>query len=301
MTTSNSATATASPTGTATTLPTVRTQPFPELVCAEIWGGNRPINAPIELPGMRGKIFSRPCDGGRGGDVHYLSICSSGLLSRLCLADVAGHGESVALVSGELHRLLRRYMNTLDERRVLADLNRSVMDSEYRTLTTAVAVSYFPPTSTLYVSYAGHPPGWLYRAREARWQRVEPPVSAHAGRRLMDMPLGVDVRTVFSRRKLHVQPGDRFVAVTDGVLEAPSATHELYGDARLEKLLAQHHSSSPADLVDAVVAALVAHTGDAGLSHDDVTLLAVEFSAGPRGFGVWEGLKNRVLGPRPRR
>ena len=45
-----------------------------QLVCAEVWGGNRPIHAPIDMPGLRGAIYSRPCCGGRGGDIHYVAI-----------------------------------------------------------------------------------------------------------------------------------------------------------------------------------------------------------------------------------
>ncbi|MHC5029101.1 MAG: hypothetical protein ACYTGR_20310, partial [Planctomycetota bacterium] len=89
------------------------------LVCGEIHGGNRTVETSVDLPGMRGVIYSRPCDGGRGGDVHYLSVCGSGLLSRMCVADVAGHGEAVANVSAEMHQQLRRLMSWPDQRRVL--------------------------------------------------------------------------------------------------------------------------------------------------------------------------------------
>src|SRR5947209_4327986 len=85
--------------------------PALQLVCAEIWGGNRAVYRAVELPGLRGVLFSSPSDGGRGGDVHYLSVCGSGLLSRMCVADVVGHGEAVAAVSGEMHVLLRKLMN----------------------------------------------------------------------------------------------------------------------------------------------------------------------------------------------
>ena len=34
-------------------------------------------------------------------------VCGSGLVSRACLADVTGHGESVAVISQTMHDLLR--------------------------------------------------------------------------------------------------------------------------------------------------------------------------------------------------
>jgi sigma-B regulation protein RsbU (phosphoserine phosphatase) len=280
--------------------PAVPVVPQPEFVCAEIWGGNRAVHAPIELPGIRGWLFSQPCEGGRGGDIHYLSICSSGLISRMCLADVAGHGRSVALASGEIHRLLRRYMNSFDERRVLSDLNEHLLANPDARMTTAVTASYFPPLRRLSLSHAGHPPAWLYRQDEDHWRRVPPMAESH-DRRLVDLPLAIDPHTSFSRHKFQVEASDRLLLVTDGVLEAPAPTGELYGEVRLAGLLEEHRHAGVRDLARAIVDDVVAYTHDPSLSHDDVTLLLAEIVPGPPALGVWAMVKNRILGRRPRR
>ena len=75
------------------------------LACGEVFGGNEPVHTAIELPGLHGVLYSHPCHGVRGGDVHYLSVCGSGLLARVCIADVLGHGEVVAQVSAQMHAL----------------------------------------------------------------------------------------------------------------------------------------------------------------------------------------------------
>jgi hypothetical protein len=36
--------------------------------------------------------------GASGGDVHYVSVCPNGLVSRIALADVSGHGQAVVLL-----------------------------------------------------------------------------------------------------------------------------------------------------------------------------------------------------------
>jgi len=269
-----------------------------ELSCAEVWGGNRAINAPIRLPGIRGWVYSLPSVGGHGGDIHYVSLCSSGLMSRFCLADVAGHGETVARVSGDIHVLLRRYMNTADERCVLSELNRRLEGSELEHMTTAAAVSYLPPLRLLSVSYAGHPPGWYYRSSQRRWQRLLAGDGPARKREPVNLPLAVDPHTSFSRRRLRIQPGDRLLLVTDGVLEAPRReTGELFGEEGVAAVLADQRHNSVEELAAALVQALIEHTGDAELSHDDVTLLLLEFVPGPRGFGLWQMLLNRVLRP----
>jgi sigma-B regulation protein RsbU (phosphoserine phosphatase) len=262
-------------------------------ICAEVWGGNRPINTAINLAGVRGQVYSQPCDGGRGGDVHYVSICGSGLTSRFCLADVAGHGEKVARVSDELHNLLVRFMNDADQRRVLSALNGRLSKRDDQVLTTAVTATYFPPFRRLSISYAGHPPGWIYRVHDERWSRLMLPSAALRTKELVDLPLAVEPATVFTRRNVRVRPGDRLVVVTDGVLEAPAPNGELFGEERLQALLEHSRATPIEDLPSEILAAVMAHTQTDTLRHDDVTMMALEIVPGPKGLGVWHMLKTQ--------
>lgn len=282
------------------------------LVCSEIFGGNRPIRVPVELPGMRGELFSAPCDGGRGGDIHYLSVCGSGLLTRGCIADVAGHGATVSAISGELHGLMRRFMNHPDQRRVLAALNRRVVEMGFRAMTTAIAFTYYPPSGSFSLSAAGHPPAWLFSRAQQTWTRfpriADAPRQPRATRpedKYLDLPLGIEASTEFSRHRVHVEQGDRVVMLTDGVLEAPAPGGELFGDARVESVLRQHTGETPEQLAEAMLSAVAMHTGaptTAGISlahpvftHDDVTLFVGDFVAGPRGPAIWHAIRNRLI------
>jgi serine phosphatase RsbU (regulator of sigma subunit) len=268
------------------------------LVCTEVWGGNRPIDAPVDLPGVRGRIYSRPCAGGRGGDIHYLSVCSSGLIARACLADVMGHGQAVATVGTHIHHLLRRYMNTLDQRSVLARLNRTLSGIGLDVMTTAAMFTYLPPGRRLSVSYAGHPPGWLYRRAEDRWVRLGARDAVSRQEHCsVDLPLAVDADAEFTRIKLRAQLGDRLLLITDGVIETPSSGGLLFGTERLESLLNERRREPVPTIADALLETLVAYAGPAGLVHDDVTLLIVEFVPGPPGPAVWQMVKNRVVRP----
>ena len=223
------------PTAVADT-PTTTDLPL-RLVCTEAWGGNRFIDAPFEVPGVRGRLYSQPATGGSGGDVHCLAICNSGVLSHFCLADVVGHGDQVAAVGREIHGIIRQMLDAFDQRRILRKLNRQLYDGSFGRMTTAALASYEPPLGRLSISYAGHPPGWLYRAAEKRWTRLplaKPPAS---DRRLADAPLAIDGATRFNRRTVRVSRGDRLLLVTDGVLEASDAAGTLFGDAGLQALL----------------------------------------------------------------
>lgn len=246
------------------------------------------------MPGLRGWVYSQPYDGGRGGDVHYLSVCNSGLLARMCLADVAGHGEAVGAISQMLHTQLRRHLDYEDHRVLMARLNRQLMDDEIGAFATAATVTYYPPARRLSVSYAGHPPVWYYRREDRRWLTVQSDAATSADQ-LVNLPLAIDRRTEFTWKNFRVQWGDRLVMLTDGILEAPNGASEFFGDRRFGALLHEHAESSPQELVQHVAKQIGAWTG--GQKHDDITLLMVEFEPGPPGPAVWTALKNRLLRP----
>jgi phosphoserine phosphatase RsbU/P len=259
------------------------------LACGEIRGGNEPVHSAVEMPGLRGVLYSRPCHGPEGGDVHFASVCGSGLVARLCVADVAGHGQVVAAVGRAMHEHLRQSVNRFDDRRVMADLDRRLETEGLRAITTAAIASYYHPSQRLTVSYAGHPPGWIYRAIEDRWMRLEAaPLSAGAPR---DLPLGTGLGPDYSRQRLKAPPGDRILLVTDGVLEASSPDGLEFGTSGVEATL----FGTPEEIAARLLAALRAHTGAEDLAHDDVTFFVGEFVEGPPGPTLWKVLKNRVL------
>ena len=57
------------------------------LACFELWGGNHSADHPVELPGLAGWVYSAPFDpGSGGGDIHYFSVCSKGMVSRIAVS-----------------------------------------------------------------------------------------------------------------------------------------------------------------------------------------------------------------------
>lgn len=270
--------------------------PALQLVCSEVWGGNRPINGPVELPGLHGVLYSNPCQGIRGGDVHYLSVCGSGLLSRVCLADVAGHGETVAAVGDEMHKHLRRCMNQVDQRKVLGQLNRRLEALGLHAMTTAAAITYYPPTKSLSVSYAGHPPGWYYSHAANAWSRLTLDEADEGAP--VNLPLAIDPEARYTRRAVKAEVGDRLLLVTDGVLEAPSAGRELFGDDRVEHVLRAEDGAPCERIAVALRSALAEHCRKAVLDHDDVSFAVLEIGPGPSEPAWWLAVRNRITRPR---
>src|SRR5579872_1292815 len=114
------------------------------LQCMDLWSGNRSVENEVSTPGLDIFVYSQPCEGeSQGGDVHYVSLCAGGVVTRLILADVSGHGAAVAGTSQDLRALMRRFMNSKSQARLVCDLNREFVKlAESGRFATAIVATY---------------------------------------------------------------------------------------------------------------------------------------------------------------
>src|SRR5215472_17016584 len=147
----------------------------PRLACFELWGGNRSADHAVELPGLDGWLYSEPLEADAGGgDVHYLSVCSKGMVSRVALADVAGHGRGASLVAENLRHVMQRHTDNWDQSALMRDLNEAfakrVVGGGYAT---AAVLAFYFETGELLFTNAGHPPVLWYHAGDSSWDLLE--------------------------------------------------------------------------------------------------------------------------------
>jgi phosphoserine phosphatase RsbU/P len=190
------------------------------LVCSEVWASNRNVAHSVDLPGLQGWIYSAPLELGHdGGDIHYLSACDHGVLARVVLADVSGHGRAVGTVAEQLLRLVRRHMNRLEQPVLLSELSdslHSVNDTAAGTYATAFVLGFDSSAGTLVFTNAGHPPPLWYRAAERAWQRLP---EADAGKRgtPVGLPIGLGLQGSYEDVAIGFGDDDLLVCYTDGL------------------------------------------------------------------------------------
>jgi phosphoserine phosphatase RsbU/P len=191
------------------------------LECAETWAGNQRTSSVADLPGLKVWVHSTPFGtGDAGGDVHYVSVCPSCIVSRIALADVSGHGGAVASLSAKLRELMRKYLAALEQTSLMRDLNEAVIDEldgvHYATM---VAAGFHAHRGLLVMTNAGHPPALWYRATRDEWAWFEPrPVEGAEG--IKGTPLGLLPKASYDRMTVKPDPGDLIVLYSDGVSEA---------------------------------------------------------------------------------
>jgi phosphoserine phosphatase len=88
-------------------------------------------------------------------------------------------------------------------------------------------------------------------------------------------PLGIEAGVLAAEpRRVRLEPGDMVVVVSDGLLEQADARGEQFGNARMERLIAERRGGDAASLVSAIHAAVDAFCG--GGQADDQTVLVVK-------------------------
>lgn len=227
------------------------------LQCMEIFGGSESKYDAISVPGIDASITSKPYAGAKdGGDIYYVSLCGSGNIGRFVLADVSGHGDEVAEVSGVLRRLMRKHVNTPNQARFARALNREFSQlSESGKFATAVLMTYFAPTSQLVVSNAGHPAPLWYRAEDRSWHRLGEDHDLACSRGsvklgLHNLPLGVIDETRYSQFTVPIGKGDLVLAFTDGFAESRNDNGEMLGEDGLLEIARGLDPSDPDHLLE---------------------------------------------------
>ena len=249
--------------------------------CMEIWGGNKAVRNAIATPGLDIWVYSEPYQADvHGGDVHYVTLCGGGIITRLIVADVSGHGESVAEFSHALRRLMRRNINSKSQKRLVHALNRQFTElAQLRRFATAVVATYLATTDRLSVCNAAHPRPLIYRAAGARWSILTHEAGDPADR-AMNLPLGVDEESTYDQFSVHLDPGDFVIFYTDALTEAMAPSGQMLGEEGLLAIVRSLEISQPEHLGPALLEGIHRYR-DGGLADDDVTILVLHHNGGP--------------------
>lgn len=199
-----------------------------------------------------------------GGDYFDYVDLAPGTLGLL-VADVAGKGVPAALLVAALHGVFRTHAPLFGDRvSELALTLNTHMSAAARlgSFATLLYVVINPIQRRLVYVNAGHPPGILWRAGGPAVRLAEASV-----------PLGLFADSSYAAAEVRLDPGDWVVLFTDGVIEAANEDDEEFGDARLVHMIADHQSSAPDAMCDAIVNAVRAHA-PGGVAADDVTIVA---------------------------
>ncbi len=211
-------------------------------------------------------------NGRSGGDYYdYLSPEHNQLY--ILMADVSGHGTPAAFIMGITramsHTLIEQNLSPKD---LLTQLNNVLLN----TLHSGEFVTMFLgkldlATSKFEYASAGHQPPLLARQKSKPVEELE---VSHG------LPLGILPDTEYDQVSTSIQPGDRLLMYTDGIIEAFNDEKKPYGINRLIDMMENNGDISADDLLETILDDLeefVQHPLDIEPLDDDVTLLMIDF------------------------
>jgi hypothetical protein len=213
------------------------------------------------IPGFRLTSAYKPAQEVGGDFFQIIPLEGEHLGSTMIvLGDVSGKGlkaaMTVSLIVGAIRTLAEA---SASPAQILGGLNRRLSSRLEGGFATCIALR-LDPDGRCTLATAGHPPPYLNR------QELELPGA---------LPLGILPDSTYQEFPRQLQQGDHLALYTDGLLEARSASGELYGFDRLTILFGKESSA------EQVSAAAVAFGQE-----DDITVLTLTcIGAGNRGLG----------------
>nr|WP_228396023.1 SpoIIE family protein phosphatase [Streptomyces sp. RB17] len=215
---------------------------------------------PMRRAGLRVEVAYLPAQSGIhvGGD-WFSAVELPDDDALFVVGDVAGHGVDAVATMAQLRFTAKGMVSTgssLTE--VLAGLNYLLLHSrDSQSTATMVLARYDPERHVLAWAQAGHLPPLLVRRGEAR---------------CLDRPggmlLGASADPDFEAAELRLEPGDRLLLYTDGLVERPGESLDAGMDRLADAVRAQGCGTSGS--LDALLATMLADEG-----RDDVCVLDI--------------------------
>jgi serine phosphatase RsbU (regulator of sigma subunit) len=207
-----------------------------------------------------------------GGDVHYLTVCGEGAISRVVLADVAGHGEIISAVAERLRDGLRKHVNTWDQSILLQELNDSFLaGAKGVQFATAFVLGHYVQSGEVLFTNAGHVPPLWYRAADRKWLIVSD--STPYAKEVADLPLGLIPGTPYTQTAIQLDPEDLLVLYTDGISESRDASDRELGCDQLVALASTVPVESPVETGEALFSGVETFRGGAPAADDETIIV----------------------------
>lgn len=196
-----------------------------------------------------------------GGDYYDFIELPQGRLA-LVVADAAGKGVSAALMMAKLSGELKYHLSCESPGAAVAKMNDSLCASATGRFVTLLVAVLERGSATMTLVNAGHPAPLLRRADKS---------VVVMGEKARGAALGLMPDARYQEIRTPVDPGDIWLAYTDGFTEAINARGEMFGAARLRESLARA-PSVVRESGDRIVRDVIGFVGEEAQS-DDMCLL----------------------------
>ena len=213
--------------------------------CMEVTGGRLSCNVQYEMPGLAMQIVSRQSEHGvqGGGEVHYVSSCASGRITRMMLADICGTADVFQRLSCEIRTGLMKNINSIWQNRVVDEMSEQFRSfaSQGGFATSSVA-TFFAPTRSFVMCNIGNPPPIVYRSQRRVWETLHGEVQQVDSQVEIDGVFGVEE---YRHINTKLEVGDLFAIYGNGFAQSSFPGGDIVGHDRLVTALQDAPHTDP--------------------------------------------------------
>ncbi|MGO9018683.1 MAG: SpoIIE family protein phosphatase [Syntrophobacteraceae bacterium] len=225
---------------------------------------------PATCPEIEGFLLAAHCISARevGGDFYDFIEMEGGRLG-LVLGDVTGKSVSGALVTAASRSILRilSEQEGLGVDQIMVRANRRIKKDIMSGMFVALLLGVIEPGGrTLALSNAGQTQPVIFRSRTGEASLLETEGDT--------FPLGIIEECDYQETRIDLEPGDKVVFYTDGIVEAMNSEQEIFGFDRLIEIVKESGFMSADQLLGEVLSKVNDFVGGAP-QHDDITLITL--------------------------
>ncbi len=218
------------------------------LQCMEVRGGHGEAVNFFRRPGLDVWIWSQPRRNPHieGGDMHYISSCASGRITRMLMADVGGIENHFSDVAARLRELMKKNINVIAQNSAVQQLSEHMhRTSEQGGFASTLLSTFFAPTRSLTVCNAGHPPPLCYYAAIDEWKLLKAERSTTSLNSHHDLS-GTVTEEEFQKFRLTLDVGDMVLSFSNALTECRLRDGSTLGLFGLQELV-RRLSDQPLD------------------------------------------------------
>jgi serine phosphatase RsbU (regulator of sigma subunit) len=230
---------------------------------------------PLEMPGLGVTALCVPARE-VGGDYYDFFPLGDERLGVL-IADVSGKGTSAALYMAELKGLVLSLSQIYQSpRQLLLEVNRIISENlDTRSFITMTYAVLDLANGVMTFARAGHTP--LIYLPASGSVRLDAQVLTPSG---MVVGLRIDgaeekFAELLEEEQIAIKAGDFIVLFTDGITEAMNQANDLFGEARLSRIVQEHGHLASGELRERILREIEAFVGGAD-QHDDMTMILIK-------------------------
>ena len=221
---------------------------------------------PVLSSGIRQSYLYHPCFEIGGDFINIRTLGDGGI--GVIIADVAGHGITASLATGVIKSAFSLFSDICAQNP--SELVRRMNNHLYALMKDYFATcfyAYIDGTSlSMKVAKAGHPYPLVWKGKSRQFQRFE----------CKGLALGIMQDSIYAEAELSLEPGDKVLFYTDGIVEQMNGSNEMFGDDRFFSLFSSLAEQNHPAILQSLFDEIKSFSGRDSFD-DDITLLLLEF------------------------